>query len=98
VVYHAGDHTAFALALEAAGLAASAFSDAGSLDQARNNLIALVEKHAYVSDAPAEHLTLEQAVLTYWDEWLIERGFLRLKGAPLSLDPLFVKRDDHSSF
>jgi transposase len=53
---------------------------------------------AYVSDAPAEHLTLEQAVLTYWDEWLIERGFLRLKGAPLSLDPLFVKRDDHWSF
>jgi transposase len=25
---------------------------------------------------------------------LIERGFHRLKGAPLSLDPLFVKRDD----
>jgi len=25
---------------------------------------------------------------------LIERGFHRLKGVPLSLDPLFVKRDD----
>jgi transposase len=25
---------------------------------------------------------------------LIERGFHRLKGAPLSLNPLFVKRDD----
>jgi transposase len=37
---------------------------------------------------------LEQAVLTYRDEWLIEHGFHRLKGAPLSLDPLFVKRDD----
>jgi len=49
---------------------------------------------AYVSDAPAEQLTLEQAVLTYRDEWLIERGFHRLKGAPLSLDPLFVKRND----
>ncbi|HLF01888.1 MAG TPA: transposase, partial [Anaerolineales bacterium] len=49
---------------------------------------------AYVTNAPAEHLTLEQAVLTYRDEWLIEHGFHRLKGAPLSLDPLFVKRDD----
>ena len=48
----------------------------------------------YVSDAPAEHLSLEQAVLTYRDEWIIERGFHRLKGVPLSLDPLFVKRDD----
>ena len=46
---------------------------------------------AYVTNAPAEQLTLEQAVLTYRDEWLIEHGFHRLKGAPLSLDPLFVK-------
>ena len=49
---------------------------------------------AYVTNAPPEQLTLEQAVLTYRDEWLIERGFHRLKGVPLSLSPLFVKRDD----
>lgn len=49
---------------------------------------------AYVTDAPAQTLTLAQAVLTYRDEWLIERGFHRLKGVPLSLDPLFVQRDD----
>jgi transposase len=49
---------------------------------------------AYVTNAPAEALTLEQAVLTYRGEWLIEHGFHRLKGAPLSLDPLFVQRDD----
>ncbi len=49
---------------------------------------------AYVTNAPAAQLTLAQAVLAYRDEWLIERGFHRLKGAPLSLDPLFVKRDD----
>jgi transposase len=48
----------------------------------------------YVTDAPPERLTLAQAVLTYRDEWVIERGFHRLKGVPLSLDPLFVKRDD----
>ena len=49
---------------------------------------------AYVSDAPAKQLNLKQALLTYRDEWIIEHGFHRLKGAPLSLDPLFVKRDD----
>jgi transposase len=48
----------------------------------------------YVSDAPAAQLNLKQAVLTYRDEWIIEHGFHRLKGAPLSLDPLFVKNDD----
>jgi transposase len=49
---------------------------------------------AYVSNAPAEQLNLEQAVLTYRDEWIIEHGFHRLKGVPLSLNPLFVKKDD----
>ena len=49
---------------------------------------------AYVSDVPAEQLSLEQAVLTYRNEWLVERGFHRLKGTPLSLNPLYVQRDD----
>ena len=49
---------------------------------------------AYVSNAPAEQLNLEQAVLTYRDEWLVEHGFHRLKGVPLSLNPLFAKNDD----
>ncbi len=49
---------------------------------------------AYVTNAVSEQLSLEQAVLTYRHERLIERGFHRLKGTPLSLDPLFVKRDD----
>jgi transposase len=49
---------------------------------------------AYATDVPTGQLTLEEAVLTYRDEWLIEHGFHRLKGAPLSLNPLFVKRDD----
>ena len=48
----------------------------------------------YVTNAPVTELSLEQAVLVYRDEWVIERNFHRLKGAPLSLDPLFVKRDD----
>lgn len=49
---------------------------------------------AYVSNSPSEQLTLEQAVLTDRDEWIIEHGFHRLKGVPLSLSPLFVKNDD----
>ena len=49
---------------------------------------------AYATDLPVEDLTFEEAVVTYRDEWLVERSFHRLKGAPLSLTPLFVKRDD----
>jgi len=49
---------------------------------------------AYVTNAPMARLSLADAVLTYRDEWIIERNFHRLKGAPLSLNPLFVKRDD----
>jgi transposase len=52
---------------------------------------------AYATNAPDELLSLETAVLTYRDEWLIERGFHRLKGAPLSLDPMYVKRDDQAT-
>ena len=33
-------------------------------------------------------------MLTYRDEWIVEHGFHRLKGVPLSLNPLFVKNDD----
>jgi len=49
---------------------------------------------AYVTDMPAEQLPLSAAVLTYRDEWQVERGFHRLKDVPLSIAPLFVKRDD----
>lgn len=48
----------------------------------------------YVTNTPTERLTLEAAVLCYRDEWRIERGFHRLKDAPLSIAPIFVKRDD----
>jgi len=49
---------------------------------------------AFVTDVGAEDVSLADAVEVYRDEWLIERGFHRLKGVPLSLAPLFVKRDD----
>jgi transposase len=49
----------------------------------------------YSTNHPIEHLTLEQAVEAYRDEYLVERNFARLKGRPLSLAPLYVQRDDH---
>lgn len=49
---------------------------------------------AYVTNAPVSKLSLHQAVLTYRDEWLVERNFERFKGVPLSITPLFVQRDD----
>ena len=48
----------------------------------------------YVSNAPVNRLSLTMAVLTYRDEWIAERGFHRLKGASLSIAPMFVQRDD----
>jgi transposase len=44
--------------------------------------------HVYVTNQPVEQLSLEQAVLAYREEYLIERGFGRLKGRPLSVSPL----------
>jgi transposase len=49
----------------------------------------------YATNHPSEHLTLQQAVEAYRDEYLVERNFARLKGRPLSLAPLYVQRDDH---
>ncbi len=50
----------------------------------------------YVTNAPIRQLPLDQAVLAYRDEWLVERNCARLKGRALSLAPLWVPRDDHA--
>jgi transposase len=50
----------------------------------------------FVSNAPAEQLSLGDAVLLYREEYRIEHGFARLKGHPLSLSPLYVQREDHA--
>ncbi len=44
--YHMGDNPAFALAVESADLAVEAFTQAKSLAEARQNLIAAIETHA----------------------------------------------------
>lgn len=51
----------------------------------------------YSTNQPVEQLSLEQAVLAYRSEDLVERSLGRLKGRPLSLTPMYVQRDDHAT-
>jgi transposase len=51
----------------------------------------------YATNAPVERLSLTQAVLCYRSQYLIERSFGRLKGRPLSLEPMYLLRDDHAT-
>jgi transposase len=63
-------------------------------EEAIADLVATLGWRAYATNAPQERLHLENAVREYRHEYHIERGFARLKGAPLSIAPMFVKRDD----
>lgn len=51
----------------------------------------------YATNAPVEQLSLLQAVLAYRSQYIVERGFGRLKGKPLSLTPMYLQRDDHAT-
>jgi transposase len=51
----------------------------------------------YATNAPGEQFSLSQMVLAYRDQYIIERGFGRLKGRPLSLTPMYLQRDDHAT-
>lgn len=49
----------------------------------------------YVTNCPADQLSLEDAVLTYRQSPTFERGFSRLKNRPLGLRPFYLHREDH---
>lgn len=51
----------------------------------------------YVTNHPAETLSLEQAVLAYREEYLVERCFGRLKGKSLSLTPMYLQSDTRAT-
>jgi transposase len=51
----------------------------------------------YASNQPQEILPLEKAILAYREEYLIERGFGRLKGKPLSLSPMYLQSDERAT-
>jgi transposase len=50
----------------------------------------------YATNAPAQQLTLTQAVLAYRDQYIEENIFRRLQGKILSITPVYVQRDDHA--
>jgi transposase len=50
----------------------------------------------YATNAPAEQLPLDQAVLAYRDQYIEENVFRRLQGKILSITPVYVQRDDHA--
>lgn len=51
----------------------------------------------YATNAPDSRLSLQQAVLTYRDQYLEENIFARLHGKFLSITPLYIQRDDHAA-
>ena len=51
----------------------------------------------YATNALVTLFPLNQAVLAYRGQFIIERGFGRLKGRPLSLTPMYLQRDDHAT-
>jgi transposase len=63
-------------------------------EEAIAQLVSTFGWRAYATNAPKPRLSLDKAVREYRHEYHIERDFSRLKGAPLSLTPMFVKRDD----
>jgi transposase len=69
-----------------------------SLDQAA--VAAAVRQlgwRVYVTTQPPDQLSLQEAVLAYRNEYLVERAMGRLKGRPLSLTPMYLEREDHAT-
>jgi transposase len=63
-------------------------------EEAMAHLVSTLGWRAYATNAPQARLSLSPAVWEDRHEDHIEHGFGRLKGAPLSIAPMFVKRDD----
>lgn len=63
-------------------------------EAALNRAIQKLGWRVYATNAQAEQLPLSQAILAYRESYLIERGFARLKGQPLSLSPMYLQRED----
>ena len=59
--------------------------------------VRLLGWRVYATNAPQDRLSLEQAVLAYRAEYLVERNFGRLKGKPLSLTPMYLQDDQRAT-
>lgn len=51
----------------------------------------------YVTNQQQDSLPLEKAIQAYREEYLVERGFGRLKGKPLSLSPMYLQSDKRAT-
>jgi transposase len=51
----------------------------------------------YGTNCPKSQLSLQDAVLAYRAEYLVEHCFGRLKGKPLSLTPMYLEDDRHAT-
>ena len=51
----------------------------------------------YATNHPQDVLPLDKAVLAYREEYLVEHGFGRLKGKPLSLSPMYLQSDERAT-
>jgi transposase len=65
------------------------------LESSVTQQIKLLGWRVYVTNQTSSLLPLKQAVRCYRDEYLVERGFARFKGFPLSLTPIYLQREDH---
>ena len=66
-------------------------------DQAVVRAVRRLGWRVYATNHPAEALAFAQAVWAYREEYLVDRGFGRLKGKPLSLSPMYVKSDQRAT-
>ena len=67
-----------------------------TLDEAElEQQMQLLGWRVYATNHPAAELSVADALVVYRHEYVIERGFGRLKGQPLSLRPMFLQREDH---
>lgn len=62
-------------------------------EPAIQSTIAHLGWRVYATNAAQDDLPLAKAILAYRNEYLVERGFARLKGRTLSLTPMFLKDD-----
>lgn len=51
----------------------------------------------YATNHPQDVLPLDKVVLAYREEYLVEHGFGRLKGKPLSLSPMYLQSDERAT-
>jgi transposase len=66
-------------------------------ETALQQAVAQLGWRVYATNQPADQLSLTQAVWAYRQEYLVEHGFGRLKGKPLSLSPMYLQDDDRAT-